>query len=1141
MCPLCLLAEKAHLIRDPFYNDIVDRIDRRLDPELFERCANDLLRDEWPTLVPVRGGTDAGMDGAIAEGEGPAFPLVCTTAKDVIGNLTRSLDSYLRDGGSRRQVVLVTSRELTQRRRRNLEKRAEEKGFVLFQVYDQAAMAVRLYRNPAWCLELLNLTGAPSALSVVPLTRRPLLGEDLIGREDDLEWLRVSSGDRLLKGPPGSGKTFLLRTLALEGWGLFVTSDDPTGIANALRNQEPEVVIVDDAHLDVGLVAELRRLRDEVGADFSIVATTWNGAGDEVADVLNLIEADTRELRLLARDEIVEVVHNNGIRGPNELVRAIVDQAEGRPGLAVTLSYLCLRGGVSEVALGSALRRNTVAVFEGLVGEETAQTLAAFALGGDAGMHPTAVARTLEIPRYRSNIAVGRLAAGGVVDSARRASPWSTAGASAGKEHLAVRPPSLRYALVRDVFFAGFLVMPLDELIEAAPDVTEVARTLVKAAGYGASVPSQLLTTLLERAGSSEAWTEYASLGEAEATYVLTQHPEITTAVADVALERAPKVAIPRLLQLAIGDERPTNPFPDHPIRRLEGWIQVALPGGGQGVPRRELLVEMVNEWLSGGGDCDVGVRAFRMAMSPAFNDYISDPGSGRTVTFRRGLLLPDELSRLKELWLVIVELLGSLENVPWRYLFEAVHDWAYPSLHTGGTPPEEVSQDMRAFAGRMLEDMARVCNGHPGVFHKAAEYARELDWHLEVTPDPEFETLFPAERLRAGDWQAVQEGQLSAVRELAERWREGDPMEVAVRVAKLEVAAEDVNKTYPRHTPVLCEEIAEHTERSMKWLRALLLDNGVSPDLVAPFLSKAALTAEEGWEEVARECLSTSVLEFATISVTLTTPDPPPGLLSDVSERLGGFANAVEVYCMRGQVPEETLTRLLRHEDLKVATAAAAGEWHADPRGGVREGVESDWRAVMLEASTDQHLISDILRLDPTLAHDWLINRVREEQILGDIDIRPTIESAVSALDREQKLSVLQSIRPGSMYYSLAAALVGDDLELYSAFLRDDELTKVHLWPLVSMPTGSWPEKARLALAAGFLAEQVAEAAFMSFTGWSGNESDTWERWISQFSELLSHEDEGVRSVAERGVACARERKRRALGEEWNEAVYGF
>lgn len=81
-------------------------------------------------------------------------------------------------------------------------------------------------------------------------------------------------------------------------------------------------------------------------------------------------------------------------------------------------------------------------------------------------------------------------------------------------------------------------------------------------------------------------------------------------------------------------------------------------------------------------------------------------------------------------------------------------------------------------------------------------------------------------------------------------------------------------------------------------------------------------------------------------------------------------------------------------------------------------------------------------------------------------------------------------------MYHSLAAAIIGDDLKLYDEFLND-ELTKVHVWPLVSTPTGSWPDKAALVLDAGFSAADVADAALLSVTGWSGNESDMWERWI--------------------------------------------
>lgn len=484
------------MIRDPLYRAIVERLKDRLDPDLFERCVADLLRDEWPTLVPVRGGTDAGMDAAIAEGEGPAFPLVCTTAKDVIGNLTRSLNSYLRDGGSRRQVVLATSQDLTQRRRRNLEKRAGEKGFVLVQVYGQAAMADRLYRSPSWCLELLNLTGAPSALSVLPLTKRPLLGEAIVGRDEDLAWLRGADGDRVLVGMPGSGKTFLLHKLTLEGWGLFVTSDDVTEVAGALRAQQPPVVIVDDAHLNPDYVVELRRLRDEMGTDFSMVATTWKGESDEVVEALNVTDAQVRELRLLTRDETVSVIESSGVRGPVELVREIVDQAEGRPGLAVTLAYLCLRGGVREVALGEALKRSTVTAFERLVGEETTQVLAAFALGGDEGMRPTAVSRALEMPRHRVYSAVARLAAGGVVDRARSTASWLVAAETVGsleEESLAVRPPNLRYALVRDVFFGGPPALPAGELVEAASGTTEAVRTLIGTAAYGANVPPDLL------------------------------------------------------------------------------------------------------------------------------------------------------------------------------------------------------------------------------------------------------------------------------------------------------------------------------------------------------------------------------------------------------------------------------------------------------------------------------------------------------------------------------------------------------------------------------------------------------------------------------------------------------------------------
>jgi hypothetical protein len=82
------------MIRDPFYLQIVEALGKRLDPEIFERCAQTVLREPFPTLAPVQGGSDDGMDGAIAEGNVPPLPLVCTTAKTVKANLVKNLKSY---------------------------------------------------------------------------------------------------------------------------------------------------------------------------------------------------------------------------------------------------------------------------------------------------------------------------------------------------------------------------------------------------------------------------------------------------------------------------------------------------------------------------------------------------------------------------------------------------------------------------------------------------------------------------------------------------------------------------------------------------------------------------------------------------------------------------------------------------------------------------------------------------------------------------------------------------------------------------------------------------------------------------------------------------------------------------------------
>src|SRR3954463_6653350 len=153
--------------RDPFYEEILAGLNDPLNPQDFEDCMADLLRDVFPGLVPVRGGKDSGMDGAIADGQGEPFPLVTTTTDDVERNLKGSLDSFLKREQPPKKVAFATSQSLTPQRRLKLMDLARERGFTLLQIVDRHGVADRLYRDSAWCEKLLGLSGQPSALSAI--------------------------------------------------------------------------------------------------------------------------------------------------------------------------------------------------------------------------------------------------------------------------------------------------------------------------------------------------------------------------------------------------------------------------------------------------------------------------------------------------------------------------------------------------------------------------------------------------------------------------------------------------------------------------------------------------------------------------------------------------------------------------------------------------------------------------------------------------------------------------------------------------------------------------------------------------------------------------------------------------------------
>ena len=292
---------------DPHHRAILEALNGDLDPAAFEACAADVLKRDWPRLVPVAGGGDDGFDGAVADGGGhEPFPLVVTTAKDLTGNLRRNLSRARRKRATLDRSLFATSRRVTPSMRQKLEAEARKLDVTLLQIYDQDWFAQRLYGEPSWCQRLLQVTGRPAALSPFPVTRRPVLGDRILGRERETRWIQERTGDCLLVGAPGSGKTFLLRALVLRGQALFKVDGDREQIANDLRSRKPSAVIIDDAHVDSEQIERFAQLRMDVGSNVRIIATSWPGGAVEVQNALQISSSEVLHLDLIDADTMIE-------------------------------------------------------------------------------------------------------------------------------------------------------------------------------------------------------------------------------------------------------------------------------------------------------------------------------------------------------------------------------------------------------------------------------------------------------------------------------------------------------------------------------------------------------------------------------------------------------------------------------------------------------------------------------------------------------------------------------------------------------------------------------------------------------------------------------------------------------------------
>lgn len=1125
--------------KDPLYREIKKRLSERLDPALFERCALELLRPVYPGLVPVSGGNDAGMDGAISMPTGgPAVPLVCTTSEDVIGNLTKNLESYKRSDQKGREAVLATSQALTVRRRRNLEKRAREMGFELLNVHDGHDVTGRLYREPTWRRELLGLAGDLPALSVYPRLHQPRVryGADqtLVGRDEAASWVLSQRDDFVLVGQPGVGKRSLLRLLAEKGRGRFVVTNNLAQIADDYRaaQPQPEFLLLEDAHLlgedshlRSDLLSAICRMRQEIRASFKIAATTW--PGQQVALAINPAEdVASKEIVPLSRTDTHKIVRSIFPKLHKKIIAEIVNQSECRPGLAVTLAeYAEVHGEFGQLIDGRLLLSHLMQSLasRGLTSRDL-DVLAAFALAGSAGAALDKVAdvlgeREVDVCTTLSKVAhIGIIKDCGVMD----------------RRLMAVANPALRTAMVARTFFRGSSSLSASKHLAAIPDRRSGTKVLIDALARRALVGHELIQSLLLDDATDETdqelWQRYAQTGKRAVKWIVHNHPRRIPTIAYWALRKLPAKTLPTLLS-AISTQQEDTRSPADGVDSLVTWYtQPELSAIAEWIrepardtmQRRRQLLDALRVSLEGPCRLSRGLHLatrllVRLVFSVRLRKLDPDPIELGSQWIVIGALRARHVKQLHELWKQSGDLLRKTVVVDTAR--EIAAKWAADSWHYGDDLPCETAGELENLAVGMIADVVQWSNRRAGVLLWAHQVAHEFNVPIpDLSPAPsDLEDLFGIRP------------------EEAERDRQDNATRLATKLASQDTTAAVDRLLYYQEEACLTlhsasalrtvenviHHIAEHTQEPAAWVTALAsrqADVRWATPFADAMLAKGHV-CEKGW----RALLDCN--EYCDVIVPLATrrSEVPEDVIEYILRWL--VARKVMLIGHWKDVSNTWKERLLTHDQGHVAVAAACEMYreyqdHDPELATLSRTVRTTWYRAIVKCD-DEALLASVFERHPNVAKAWLLSpdrrlptgpsEVSKDDIVDELIealgrlhtlASPTLYgTAASVLDSDTKLQLVREMSAETDPTAFIE-LVGNDATPYEALLSRRDLKPLHLGPLVSGVLS--PDFAKLAVNHGYSPEDIAG----QIAGWTTDirheAMGHWER----------HPDPAVREI---------------------------
>jgi|GEM_PF-1241778 len=975
-------------------------------------------------------------------------------------------------------------------------------------------------------------------LSSIPVNCREFGEVPLLSRDDDVTRLRQTTGDLIISGQPGSGKSFLLYHLSKEWNAKFLVSRNEGDILSYLHFSLSPVIIVDDAQDWLDILPRLIHFRKETGRTFRVIAACWPFEESDLIRVMQLSTTSLYRLSLLPAKAIAQLVKSRfeakGYGVATWLIREIREQAAGRPGLALRLVDLLLEdGSLKSLKDGQVHFELIDRAFRHLEGVDTRLTLAAFAVGGKTGMSNENVSSVLCIPVHQTIRVLRALATGGII-------------VQTSKVNLATIPEAFRNVLLRDEFLRGDATALEDQywkLYENAPNKEVALMSLVGAVAKGAIVDESRLLTELRTVDSMTAWEKLAWVSPDWCNRVINERPDAIESLADPALHYIPEKAIPLLLTLAIGDMRPENAHPEAPVRKLGDWITHFSMQAMDAVIRRRLLLDATLRWLPQGGDELVVWKILPKCVSFKYENIETDPGDGRAVTLTFGLVSLSDLKEIAKLWEPIIKCAREFPPSNWEAMKGVLHDWLNPYV-PNVVPPSGFADLTRAKAKEVLQQLTVQPNlPRNALIHWTIEHKITIN----ISADAEYLIFCPPNLIRSGGaWRLAEKKHIEDATALGEKWATQLPEMVAAKLVSFENERLLFGDTWPLLGHAICGSLANNVKDLAVWVETFM-NYEVAADYLFPLVRQSIVQKDPQTNQLLSSALSKGIYRWHAISEILENGELPEELFIQAWQHLSEYSKAIGVMALRSDTAPCRLVALIAHDSLELLLDVAMGDFHSDKQPFLR-GDRDNWlkmfrKAIMGLKELDSHYFYDIEKLlesVPEVRYDLAAALLTNTKFISLVYDKP-YRKLFAHMDADEKIRLLPLLE-GLYASDFTAWLIGDDLSIYRALLENDNLRSHHLLPLKGKPSElSWPGKALLALDYGYPPSDVARAAIGNHWEWSGSPIAFWQGWIDEYNSLFESSDSRLHELGQIGNNFPEHELERAKKEAENEAIYGI